>query len=292
MSDTLVGPPKFRTTARLVQWARRNRIASRLPPDSERCFFRSKETPEKVSNSLVEYSARVGHLDAALESLLTEQSALVYARNLCRKGLRPSDLVLDKIRERDLLYLSQYWCQHHGRLPERLERKIVDSSSLAEYASRVGPLEPHLEDVILQDGNATMSYIDTLHSNQREISDRYLRAMVGHDGHFVKLANGILNGRLPDYLEESITSPEVALNYARHVVRGRLPEKVELALQNDHRYAVKYAFEIIRGMADPRLPDSIHAFVVMKSFENPHDGEIRRYIQEVDRLSKKEDPQG
>lgn len=292
MSDTLVNPPKFRTTARLVQWARRNRIASRLPPDSERCFFRSKETPEKVSNSLVEYSVRVGPLDASMESLLTEQCALVYARNLCRKGLRPSDLVLDKIRDRDLLYLSQYWCSYHGRLPERLERKIVEPSSLADYSSRVGPLEPHLEEVILQDGDATMKYIDTLHDNKVEISERYLRAMVGHDGHFVKLATQYLNGRLPDYLEESISSPEVALNYARHVVKGRLPAKVEEALQNDHRYAVKYAFEVIRGMADPRLPDTIHAFVVMKSFENPHDGEIRRYIQEVDRLSKKLEPQG
>lgn len=291
MSDT-INIPKFRTTTRLVQYVRRNRIPARLPADSERCFFRSKETPERVSANLVAYAVWVGPLGPELESLLDEQSALTYARDRCRKAIRPSDFILDRIRPRDLLYLSQYWCQHFGRLPERLERKIVEPSLLADYASRVGPLEPHLEDLILQDGDAVMKYIDTLQDHQREISDRYLRALVGRDGHFVKLATQYLNRRLPDYLEESISSPEVALNYARHVVKGRLPAKVEEALQRDHRCAVKYAFEVIRGMSDPRLPDSIHAFVVMKSFENPNDGEIRRYIQEVDRLSKKADPQG
>lgn len=291
MSDT-INIPKFRTTARLVQWVRRNKVASRLPAESERCFFRSKEGQEKVSRSLVSYAVWVGPLGSELEALLTEQDALVYARDRCRKAVRPSDLVLDKIRAHDLLYLSQYWCSHFGRLPERLEGKIVEPNLLADYSSRVGPLEPHLEDIILRDGDATMRYINTLHDHQREISDRCLRAMVGHDGHFVKLAMNYLNGRLPDYLEESISSPEVALNYARHVVKGRLPAGVEEVLQKDHRYAVKYAFEVVRGLADPRLPDSIHASLVMKSFENPHDNEIRRYIQEVDRISKKSDRQG
>lgn len=291
MSDT-INIPKFRTTARLVQWVRRNRFPNRLPLESERCFFRSKESREKVSSNIVSYAVWAGPVGPELEALLNEQDALVYARDRCKKAVRPSDLVLDKIRSRDLLFLSQYWCQHFGRLPERMESKIVEPNLLADYSSRVGPLEPRLEDLILQDGHATMKYIDTLYNHQREISERYLRAMVGHDGHFVKLATQYLNRRLPDYLEESIDSPEVALNYARNVVKGRLPSKVEEALQKDHRYAVKYAFEIIRGMADPRLPDSIHAFVVMKSFENPHDMEIRRYIQEVDRLSKKEALQG
>lgn len=292
MSDILVDTPKFRTTARLVQWARRRKVNSRLPQEIERCFFRSKEGESKISGNVVQYALRVGAVGPELESLLIEQDALVYARDLCRKGAKPSDLVLDKIRGRDMVYLSQYWCQHHGRLPDRLERKIDNPISLAEYSTRVGPLEPHLEEVILQDGDSVMRYINTLVGHQREISEKFLRALVGKDEHFVTLATGVLRRRLPDYLEESISNPEVALNYARHVLKGRLPAKIEEVLQKSHRCAVKYAFEIVRGMASPRLPDSIHAFVVMKSFEEPHDGEIRRYIQEVDRISKKDDLQG
>lgn len=287
--STLTSAPKFRTTTRLVQYVRRNRVPARLPEDSERCFFRSKETPERVSANLVAYAVWVGPLGPELESLLDEQSALTYARDRCRKGVRPSDLVLDKIRDRDIPYLSQYWCQFHGRLPERLERKIVDPNLLADYAGRVGPLEPHLEEVILRSGDAVMKYIGVLQGHNREVSEPFLRAMVGCDSHFVKLA-AVLRRRLPDYLEESISEPEVALNYARHVLKGRLPETVEQrAFQMNPRAAVRYAFEVIRGFASVRLPDFLHNALVLQGGGDP---EIQRYIQEDERLSKKAEPQG
>jgi len=122
--------------------------------------------------------------------------------------------------------------------------------------------------------------------NFKEVPDRFMRALVGHDRHFLRLARA-LGGRIPSYLEESMTDPNVALNYARNHVRGRLPESVEGSVFFPHpRMAAKYAFEIIRGFSNPCLPDALHSSVVL-SVEASGDPEVRRYIAEVERFSEK-----
>lgn len=284
MSDTLVQPPRFRSTARLVQWVRRHRPTSRLPLESERCFFRSKEAPERVSNHLVEYAVRVGELGPDLESILHESCVVTYARNLCRAGKRPSELVLNKIRHKDLVYFSGYWCQFHGRLPESMERKFTDPISVAEYASNVGGLPDYLEEMVLQDGDATMKYINALGTRDLPIPEKFFRALVGHDHHFCTVAEKYFRGRLPSYLEESIHTPDVALNYARRIIKGRLPEVVEQRafLMKPHM-AVRYAFEVVRGFASVRLPDALHNSLLLHGGDDP---EIRRYIEEERRLSE------
>lgn len=276
--------PRFRSPARLVSWVRRNKIASRLPPESEKCFFTCGFSQESVSNRLVEYGARVGDLGQDLESLLSGHCVVVYVRNLCRAGKVPSDFVLDRVRPEDLLYLSQYY----GKLPDRLERKMIGARALAEYASNVGPLPEHLEEIIMSDGDALMRYIKVLTTHAKPIEERFLRAMVGRDSHYCALA-GIV-GELPQYLVESISDPQVALDYASRTLKGRLPEKVEAIFQNDHRCAVRYAFEVVRAYASPELPEAVHAAVLMKSFEDPNDREIRRYVDEVRRVSSLRNP--
>jgi hypothetical protein len=261
---------------------RKNKINSRLPQESEKCFFSDKFSPEGISNRLVEYASRVGDLGLDLENLLVGHCVVVYVRNLCRAGKVPSDFILDRVRPEDLLYLSQYY----GKLPDRLERKMTGAAALAEYASNAGLLGPHLEEIIMSNADSLMKYIGVIDRNGGEIHERFLRAMVGQDRHFSSLSK-FLKGRLPDYLEESISDPSVALDYARSVLKGRLPERVESVLQNDERYAVRYAFEVVRGFASPRLPDAVHSFLVMKSFEDPDNHEIRKYIQEVERTSEK-----
>ena len=143
----------------------------------------------------------------------------------------------------------------------------------------------------MSNADSLMKYIGVIDRNGGESHERFLRALVGHDRHFSSLSK-FLKGRLPDYLEESISDPFVALEYARSVLRGRLPEKVEVVLQSDERCAVRYAFEVVRGFASPRLPDAVHSFLVMKSFEDPHNLEIRKYIQEVERTSEKQVVEG
>ena len=274
--------PRFRTTSRLVQWVRRNRPGSRLPPESERCFFRSKEAPSRISDNLVRYADHVGSVGPELESLLVGGDFCNYAVRLLRKNLEVSEFVLDNVRPGELVSLSGHL---RRRFPERIERKIEDPVSMSRYADNVGVLPEEFEELIYSDPQATMNYLNVLGNSMRPVPERALRAMVGHDGFFVKLAQ-TMGRRLPDYLEESIRTPEVALNYARYVVRGRLPESVEEVLTGDPRMAVRYAFEVVRGFASPMLPPAVHASVVM-SVDGSSDGDVRRYIQEVDRLSEK-----
>jgi hypothetical protein len=282
METTAPHYPRFRSTTRLAQWVRRNRPSGRLPAASERCFFRSKESPQRVSSNLLRYSELVGGLSEELEALLVPDDLVGYCRVVNAKGGKPSSFVLSRMEE-DRLVLASHFL---GRLPEDHERRISKPSLVSLYAGRVGPLPSYLEDLIVEDPDASMDYIEVLKTHFKEVPDRFMRVLVGHDRHFLRLARA-LGGRIPSYLEESMTEPNVALVYARNHVRGRLPEEVEgRAFFNNRGMAVKYAFEIIRGFSNPCLPDALHNSVVL-SPEASSDPEVRRYIAEVERLSEK-----
>lgn len=277
MSATIQAP-RFRSTTRLVQWVRRYRFPGRLPLDSERCFFRTKEAPEKVSKNLLYYSNYAGEL-GELESLLLPSELPQYVRVLHTKGVKPSLSILSLLDPERLVWASSFL----KRLPEELEARIKDPSLMASYAAEVGPLREDLEDVMLGDDCAVVRYIKVLKLHFKEVPERFLRDLVGHDRHFVSLAQDI--GRLPSYLEESITDPRVALDYARYIIRGRLPEEVEVrAFRGSPRMSIRYGYEVIRGFAPCRLPEPLHIALMLHPEQ---DSEIRKYILEVDRTSEK-----
>jgi hypothetical protein len=274
--------PRFRSTARLAQWVRRNRLPGRLPSESERCFFRSKESPEKVSQNLLYYSNHAGSLGEELEALFTLDDLVRYCRIVHIKGGMPSAFVFSRMDETRLVLASQ----HVGRIPEDHERRIIQPHLASVYAGRVGPVPSYLEDVIVESPDSAMEYIEVLKTHFKEVPERFMLALVGHDRHFLRLARA-LGGRIPSYLEESMTDPNVALAYARNYIRGRLPEEVEgRAFFNNPGMAAKYAFEIIRGFSNPCLPEALHNSVVL-SVEASGDPEVRRYIAEVERFSEK-----
>lgn len=274
--------PRFRSTARLAQWVRRNRPLGRLPSESERCFFRSKESPEKVSRNLLYYSNHAGNLGEELEALLVPDDLVGYCRVVRIKGGMPSEFVLSRMDETRLVLASQ----HVGRIPEDHERRISSPHLAVHYAGRVGPVPSYLEDAIVESADSAMEYIEVLKTHFKDVPDRFMRALVGHDRHFLRLARA-LGGRIPSYLEESMTDPNVALAYARNYIRGRLPEEVEgRVFFNSPGMAAKYAFEIIRGFSNPCLPEALHNSVVL-SPEASSDPEVRRYIAEVERFSEK-----
>jgi hypothetical protein len=47
----------------------------------------------------------------------------------------------------------------------------------------------------------------------------------------------------------------------------------------DVHSATAYAFEVIRGFAPVKLPDTLHNFVIMESFKNPNDYQIKIYMK-------------
>lgn len=202
MNET-VSFPKFRSARRLVQWMERNwhRLnGTRLPPDSERVFFRTKkETPQDVAACVARYSSWVGSLGPELESLLV-----------------------------------------------------------------------HSKDSVAQ-------YIRSVHNRDGEYGESLLGVLAGDSRNLHRVSKDI--GRLPEGLERTITDPRYAFLYAKEVLRGRLPLEMESAFFGDAYYAAKYAFEVIRGFAPCRLPEELHTFMVMKSFEEPDNEHIRTYME-------------
>lgn len=277
--DTTINPPRFRSTTRLAQWVRRNKPSGRLPPESERCFFRTKESPDKVSKNLLFYANYAGELGSELDSLLTVHDVSLYVRILHTKDIKPSISLLSRMDQERLVWAAHFL----GRLPEELESRIDSSSLMASYAEEIGVLPENLEAVILGDDYAVVRYIKVLKTHFKEVPEKFMRDLVGHDCHFLSLAQDI--GRLPSYLEESIKDPKVALDYAKYIIKGRLPDVVETqAFMGSPRMAVRYAWEVIRGFASVRLPEPLHIALMLHPEQ---DSEIRRYMMEVERTSEK-----
>lgn len=269
--------PRFRRVRRLVQWVRSNKVSSRLPADSERCFFNEKN-PVDVSRSLVRYAACVGELGDELEALVQPDELFEYLLLLHRRSVPIKDSLLDRLTPPLLVRLS---CRT-GRLSERHEARIVEESHVVSYAENVGVIPSHMEDRIVSP-DLIMRYLKFLRRDFRDVPERMLRAMVGQNRHFIQLS-GFVGGRLPQYLEESISDPEVAYKYAAGVLKGRLPEGVESCLARKPYWAVQYAFEVIRGMSNPRLPDHLHNALSLIVGEDER--EVKRYFAEVDRFPK------
>lgn len=281
MSVTLQAP-RFRTTSRLILWARRNRPAGRLPVESERCFFRTKEAPERVSANLVRYASMVGDVGEELESLVLVGDVYGYGVELARRGVAVRESVLERMDEGELARFASYL--NGRRLSERFERRIVTPGVAQHYCEVVGGATPYLESLILQDVECCMRHIKFLLNRGESPDERFLRMLAGHDRYFIELC-GRIGGRLPDYLLDTVKDPDVALQYAARFLKGRLPAHLESVFMDSPRHAVRYAFDVVRAFSSPRLPDFLHNAVVLSV--NADVSEVRRYVTEVERTSEK-----
>lgn len=198
--------PKFRSTARLVQWIRNKWHSTRLPEDREQVFFK----------------------------------------------VAPKD-------------------------PVRV------AAHIAEYASFVGRLDARLEELLKPDGDSVLKYLKTVHNREQEVSHDLVQSFKGKSNLLLSWAS-FTKTRLEKDLEDSLDDGSAAcarwcFRYAKEVLRGRLPSHLEQVFFRDTYHASKYAFEVIRGFAPCRLPEELHAFMVMKSFEHPDNENIKVYME-------------
>jgi hypothetical protein len=73
--------------------------------------------------------------------------------------------------------------------------------------------------------------------------------------------------------------PRFCFTYSKEVLKGRLPSHLESVFFKDSYIASRYAFEVIRGFSSVRLPEELHNFMVMKSFEDPENKYVKSYIE-------------
>lgn len=311
MSDLGLHTPKFRTVGRLTDWVRRRRIAVRLSPDREQVFFKTaKDDPKSAATHLVKYAEWVGPLDAGLENLLRADPACVmaYGEVIARRFVKLPDhlhsclagnyqLLIRLVRH---LSGTNAACMS-SRLSPELEGTIFDdlkypdlqacekarASRAASYAEHVGKLDKSMEDIICGNADQILKYASVLKRVGQTLPQEMMLRLSGNSSSLYNLARNHIGGRLPSELEDSMDDPESLYNYAKNVVKGRLPEHLELVFLKDHRHALRYAFDVVRAFASVRLPDELHAMLILKSYENPNDMDIKHYVRETEKCDRK-----
>lgn len=184
-------------------------------------------------------------------------------------------------------WMEKNWTAVSDHLPARLdadrervfflskESPVAVAACAARYATWAGRLSPAIEDLIIPHKDHLVAYIRNLKNVEFDLS--LMDGLAGY-GRGLYLVARVL-GRLPEHLEKTINEPKYAYLYAKDVLQGRLPLEVEAVFFGDSYFAAKYAFDVIRGYSSVRLPEALHAFMIMKSFENPQDKNIHAYIQ-------------
>ena len=275
-----------------------------------------KENRKALLSYLGTLKMRQQEIPAELEDELKgdDESLLKYAKDIIRSRL-PSNL-------EDTLSHPCYcvsYCQFiRIALPEHIEDKVFTpnekhdgdyiAAQLPKYANATGVLRDKLKQVLKYNHSAIIEYGKWLRMNGMPM-DAELRDELAGDSRCLIELTSLIGGRLPEHLEKTLSDPSCCYTYARNVlhgrlpaeleaklvdspdhcvkyaeeiVRGRLPEEIEIGLMKDHNAACRYAFTVIRGFAPVRLPEQIHAYLVMKSFEMPNDGTIKKYIEACD----------
>lgn len=170
--------------------------------------------------------------------------------------------------------------------PEREEVFFKDKSDPSVLAGHVlaysryvcQPLGERFEELLKPNKGAVLCYIREAHSRGQELNQSLVDELKGSSNNLYHWACHI-EQRLPKHLEDSIEEPLWALKYAKDVLRGRLPKHLEKVFFKSAEYASQYAFEVIRGFSPIKLPDDLHAFMVMKSFETPNNRHIKEYME-------------
>jgi hypothetical protein len=192
--------------------------------------------------------------------------------------------------------------EYDGRMPEEVENLFFNTketaeeilTSLTEYHEHIGESLPeNLENLLYEkakeaipNAEQNFSFVhdflrycwNCVVNFEKKDAQKYIDLYKGKSTHLVQWANWT-NKRLPDYLEDSIDDPSELLDYAKEVVRGRLPSHLEDVFIKDVHIATQYAFDVIRGFAPVKLPDALHSFVIMESFKNPDDHRIKTYMK-------------
>lgn len=184
-------------------------------------------------------------------------------------------------------WMERNWHRLEGkRLPLESERVFFRSkketpkeiaSCVARYSGWVGGLPPEFEALLVHCNDSTTHYIRAVHNRAGEYGEGLLGILAGDSRNLYRVSKDL--GRLPEELERTIGEPRYAFLYAKEVLRGRLPLEMESVFFGDAYHAAKYAFEVIRGFAPVRLPEELHTFMVMKSFEEPDNEHIRTYME-------------
>lgn len=163
-------------------------------------------------------------------------------------------------------------------LKTKKEQPQEVAACIARYAGWAGRLDPQYENILRPFKDSLFAYLRALHNKEVEIPQDLLDELAGDSKNLYRWAK-VTDARLQAHLEDTICEPKFAFLYAKEVLRGRLPSHLEEVFFKDVYYASKYAFDVIRGFASVRLPEALHNMMIMKSYEDPSNENIRTYVR-------------
>lgn len=309
--------PRFRVAHRLFAWMQENGVKERIPHMEHVVLKNLKSVPE--------YARLVGRVPDMEDAILSDPHAcLAYAGVVPRAelpvkvmdacGSDPSMLVrlAGRIHGRIPGHLESkidsphdylgYVLETKERVPEMEERILFsDRFPVENCALAAAKMMDHLagtwggQDMTILKEERLLAlvrcsakslevYVDALNKRNMKADPAMCGAFKGNGDLLLKLATH-LRGRLPEDLEDTWEGAETLVQYAIRFVRKRLPEHLEDRLVGNARACKDYAFQVVRGFSDPRLSDTLHTFMVMKSFESPEDDTIRQYVAECERIA-------
>lgn len=324
MSVTSCGKlvPKFRVPHRLIAWMQENGVRERIP-GSEGIFFKrglsnpgwacvqyarhiGKLPPEMEAQVLLNPVACVEYAgilmretpDSVLDACVAGGAGCLVklaGKLHCRLPERLEDFIDSPLNYREYVNIIRF------RVPEMEERILFSGRFDAEeVAMQVAFImenlsqgygmnkdepaaDPRLKKLLEANPLAVESYMGTVSRKGLKLDSELWGVFKGRGKLLMKLAEH-LRQRLPPELEATWEDAQSLLQYTVRWVRNKLPAHLEDVLMADHRVAVEYAFQVVRGFASPRLGDNLHTFLLMKSFELTDDPQIKKYLAECERV--------
>lgn len=179
-----------------------------------------------------------------------------------------------------LVSLTNYHDRIDQNLPENLENLLYEKAKQAipnadQNLTFIHDFLAYLRNrSVYEDANYDEHFTD----ESLSMIQKYVDLYKGKSQRLVQWAKWT-NKRLPAHLEDSIDDPREMLDYAKEVVRGRVPSHLEDVFFKDVGTATQYAFDVIRGFAPVKLPDALHNFVIMESYKNTDDYRIKTYMK-------------
>ena len=134
------------------------------------------------------------------------------------------------------------------------------AQNVADYAHYVGRLELRFEKLMVGHPDAAFKYLTNVRHDGGELNPELLNTLKGHGGYLVQWSK-IIGSRLPPDLEDTLKDADAryAYQYAKEVLW--------------------YAFDVIRGFSPVMLPEALHSFMILKSYENPNNSWVKSYVE-------------
>lgn len=164
-------------------------------------------------------------------------------------------------------------------LTTKKEEPGVVAGCIARYARWSGRIDGEYENVLRPFHDHLFDYMRNIH-HREESADHLVDELAGDSRNLYRWSK-VTDSRLPKHLEDTISDPRYAFLYSKEVLLGRLPAHLEEVFfaEEECYYAAKYAFEVIRGFASVRLPDALHTMMVMKSYQDPENENVKAYVK-------------